>query len=230
MKKLGIVGGIGPSSTVDYYLGIIDGRRAKAGGERYPEIIIYSIDMFQMLSYIEAGQWDRAAEQLSGAVNALADAGAELAVIASNTPHLVFDEIQRLSRLPLISIVEETCKYIEEKRYRRVLTIGTLFTMQNGLYSKPLQALGVAALLPTEREQREIYALFFPNLENGIVIPEDKANMLALVDRIVREQDTDAALLGCTELPMMIRPGELSVPVIDTTRVHIESIVRAMKS
>ncbi len=188
MKRIGLVGGIGPASTLDYYMGIINGYRQKTSSSHYPEIIIYSIDMFEMLSSVEEELWDKVAVQLSGAVNNLASAGADFAAIASNTPHLVFDEIKRLSRIPLISIVEETCAYVVEKQYQRVLTIGTLFTMKNELYANPLTAQGIASLLPSDDEQQEIYSLFFPNLENGIVIQEDTIKMLELVNRIVREQ------------------------------------------
>ncbi len=228
MKKIGLVGGIGPASTVDYYMGIIDGCRKKSGSPNYPEILIYSIDMFEMLSHIEGKHWDKASVLLSTAVNNLASAGADFAAIASNTPHLVFDEISRLSTIPLISIVEETCNFVLEKQYQRVLTIGTLFTMRNGLYSNPLVAQGIISLLPSETEQQEIYSLFFPNLENGIVIQDDKIKMQKLVDSIVRKQKADSVILGCTELPMMLKQGDLNVPVIDTTQVHINAIVRNM--
>lgn len=229
VKKIGLIGGIGPASTLDYYMGIINGYRQKMSKPNYPEIIIYSIDMFEMLFYIENEQWDKAAMQLSEAVNNLSAAGAHFAAIASNTPHLIFDEIRRQSNIPLISIVEETCKFVTEKHYQRVLTIGTLFTMKNGLYSNSLTSQGIVSLLPTETEQRQIYSLFFPNLENGIVIQEDKIKMLELVNRIIKEQNADSVILGCTELPMMIKQGDLHVPVINTTQVHINSIVRSME-
>ncbi len=230
MKKVGLIGGIGPASTLDYYMGIINEYKQRNSKSNYPEIIIYSIDMFEMLSYIEDERWDKAAIQLSGAVNKLSDAGADFAAIACNTPHIVFDEISRLSNLALISIVQETCKFVTEENYQRVLTIGTLFTMKNGLYSNPLASQGVVSILPTDKEQQEIHSLFFPNLENGIVVNEDKIKMLELVNRIVKEQQADAVILGCTELPMMIKQGDLNVPVINTTEVHIKSIVRYMNS
>ncbi len=223
-----MIGGIGPTSTLDYYMGIINGYKQKRGKPNYPEIIIYSIDMFEMLSYIEEKHWDKAAAMVSCAVNSLALAGADIAAIASNTPHLVFNEISRLSKIPLISIVEATCEFVAKEQYKRVLTIGTLFTMKNGLYSNPLTSQGITSLLPAEKEQQEIFSLFFPNLENGIVIPEDRVKMLELVNNIVKEQNADAVILGCTELPMMIKQGDLCVPVIDTTQVHISAIVRNM--
>ena len=225
MKKIGIIGGIGPASTLDYYTGIIDGYRKKTGSDNYPEIIIYSINMTEMITLIEKDRWDNVTDMLTSTLKRLSNAGADIAVIASNTPHLVFDEISRQSPIPLISIVEETCNFIKAAGYQRVLTIGTLFTMKNGLYTKPLEKCGVSPLLPTEDEQSEIYSLFFPNLENGIVIPEDKEKMLVLVNQIIHNQNADSLLLGCTELPLMIKPGEMKIPVIDTVQIHIASII-----
>ena len=228
MKKVGLVGGIGPASTPEYYMGIINGYRNKTGDTHYPEIIIYSIDMTEMLSNIGKDSWDKVIAQLSHALEKLSIAGADFAAIASNTPHLMFNEIKQRSPLPLISIVEETCRFIRDAQYQRVLTIGTLFTMKSGLYTAPLKEQGVRSLLPSDKEQEEIYSLFYPNLENGIVIAEDKKKMLALLNRIISEQNADSLILGCTELPLMIKQEDLAIPVIDTTHIHIESIVNYM--
>jgi aspartate racemase len=111
MKKVGIVGGIGPASTPDYYLGIIKGYREQLQNGEYPEIVIDSINMTEMLGYISEKNYDELVMQLSRSVANLAAAGADFAVIASNTPHIVFDEVRMRSKLPLISIVEETCRY-----------------------------------------------------------------------------------------------------------------------
>ena len=225
---IGLIGGIGPASTLDYYVGILKGYMDKTGTDHYPEIFIHSIDMTELISFIEQDRWDKVVSKLVDSIKMLSDAGAEFAAIASNTPHLVFDEIAQRSPVPLISIVEETCKYIRKVGHKRVLTIGTRFTMRSGLYTKPLTECGVTSLLPYADDQERIYALFFPNLENGIVVPEDKEQMLALVSRIIREQVADSLLLGCTELPLMIKPEDVSVPTIDTMQIHIESIVNYM--
>ncbi len=226
MKKVGLIGGIGPASTVDYYMGIIDGYREKTGDAHYPEVIVYSIDMTEMIASIEENRLDKTADQLSQAVSVLHTAGAEIIAMASNTPHLVYNEIR--SPVPMVSIIEATCKAIQKMCFRRVLVIGTLFTMRSGLYTTPLKSLGVSALLPTKEEQEEIFALFFPNLENGIVVAEDKEKMLSLLRWIIKEQNADSLLLACTELPLMIRQEDMSVPVIDTAKLHIEAIVKAM--
>jgi aspartate racemase len=230
MKKVGLIGGIGPPSTLDYYKGIISGYRQKTGDINYPEIIIYSINMTEMLSNIEKEHWDKVISQLTSAAGKLSAAGADFAVMASNTPHLVFDEISKKSLVPLISIVEETCKFSKEALYQRVLTIGTLFTMKSGLYGNSLKKHGMTPLLPSDEEQKEIYSLLYPVIENGSVIKEDKEKMIKILDRIVREQNADSLILGCTELPLMIKQEDLPIPVIDTTQIHIESITNYMIS
>ena len=231
MKRIiGLIGGVGPASTLDYYMGIINGYRQKTNDIHYPEIIIYSIDMEEMMSYIEKDCWDKVIVQLSKAAAKLFAAGADFIAVASNTPHFVFDEVNVNSPVPMISIVEETCKSVSEAKYQRVLTIGTLFTMKSGLYTNPLKNYGITSLLPSDGEQKEIYSLFYPNLENGIVIEEDKAKMQKIINRIIREQNADSLILGCTELPLMIKQGDMSAPVIDTMQIHIEAIVNYMIS
>lgn len=228
MKRVGLIGGIGPASTLDYYMGIINGCMQKAKDINYPEIIIYSINMTEMISHADKGNWTQVTAQLSHATKKLSAAGADFIAMASNTPHLVFNEVSERSPVPLISIVEETCKFVKAAQYKRVLTIGTLVTMKSGLYTNPLIKHGISSLLPSDDEQTEIYSLFYPNLENGIVVAEDKEKMLKIVNRIVKEQNADSLILGCTELPLMIKQGDLSVPVVDTTKIHIESIVNSM--
>jgi len=141
VKKVGIVGGIGPVSTLDYYSGIINGCRAKANDDNYPEIVIDSINMTEMLSYVSNEDWDSLVNMLLNAIKNLANAGANFAAIASNTPHIVFDKVQKKSALPLISIVEATSAYVQERGCKSVVVLGTRFTMSNGLYSDALTHL-----------------------------------------------------------------------------------------
>lgn len=133
MKKVGIIGGIGPASTLDYYSGIINGVRAKINDDNYPQIVINSVNMTEMLSYVSNNDWDSLSNMLLAAVQDLANAGADLAAIASNTPHIVFDRIQKKSVLPLISIVDATCAYSQQWGCKTVVVIGTRFTMSSGL-------------------------------------------------------------------------------------------------
>ncbi|MCL1811368.1 MAG: amino acid racemase [Methanomassiliicoccaceae archaeon] len=225
MKRVGIIGGVGPASTLDYYTGIIDGYRAKNGGDSYPEIVINSIRMDEVSSLVQNKDWDALTDKLVSAVNDLANAGADFAAITANTLHIVFNEVEKRSPIPLISIVDETCKRAGSEGCRKVLVIGTLFTMQNDLYQKAFGKYGIKAVVPPKKEQEEIHGLFFPNLENGIVVPDDKRKVLEIVEKLIKEQNADALVLGCTELPLMIKEGDVDVLILNTTEIHIGSIV-----
>ncbi|MCL2625296.1 MAG: amino acid racemase [Cystobacterineae bacterium] len=228
-KKVGIVGGIGPASTLDYYSGILRGFRAKTKDENYPEIIINSINMTEMLSFLSNKDWDALIRRLLRAIQNLADAGAEFAAIASNSPHIVFDEVQRQSALPLISIVEATCAHAQAKACKKAVILGTRFTMGSGLYAEAFEKYGMTAIVPPEETQAIIHSLIFPKLEDGIVVPEDKQRMLEIAGGLMEEHHADSLVLGCTELPLMIEDGDLDSWVLNTTQIHIEAIVQAME-
>ncbi|MCL2179186.1 MAG: amino acid racemase [Proteobacteria bacterium] len=224
-KKVGIVGGIGPASTLDYYSGIIHGVRQRTKGDGYPEILINSIDMTEMLSFLKNREWEGLIQRLLRAIQNLADAGAEFAAIASNTPHVVFDEVQSLSALPLVSIVEATCKYAQAKGCKRAVILGTRFTMSSGMYSAAFAQHGMVAVAPPEAVQTAIDGLIFPKLEEGILVPEDKLRMVEMAGGLLEEHHADSLLLGCTELPLMLKDGDLDTLMLNTTQIHIEAIV-----
>ena len=226
MKKAGIIGGIGPASTLDYYDGIIKGVRRLSDNEDYPRFAVNSINMTEMIKYVAGGEMDKLTAMLVAAIDELEDAGAEFAAIASNTPHIVFDAVRSRCSLPLISIVDETCRYAQTAGCRRVIVLGTLFTMRSGLYTKAFEKLGIQALVPDKRVQEEVYGIIYPNLENGLVIEEEKDRLLGISERLLRMHGADALVLGCTELPLAIKPGELDTLLLNTAQIHIDSIVR----
>lgn len=228
MKKLGIVGGIGPESTLEYYKGIIQGFRKRTGEDQYPRMIIDSLDLSEMYDYAAKKQWEPFIGRLVGSINALAAGGADFAVIAANTAHIVFDEVRKNSSLPLISIVEETCKYAKSKSCERVVVFGTAFTMSSGLYTRAFEKYGIEAFVPDEQEQEAIHKIIFPNLEAGIVLEEEKRKILEIANRNLSFRKADALVLGCTELPLIIKREDLDVMVLDTTKIHIEAILDSM--
>jgi aspartate racemase len=132
------------------------------------------------------------------------------------------------SPLPLISIVEATCRFAKVKGCGRSVIIGTQFTMSSGLYSDAFSKYGIDAVVPNKEEQGIIHEIIFPRLEAGIVDPEDKQKMLELVNRLLRENDADALVLGCTELPLMIKDGDIEQTILNTTRIHINEIVKVI--
>lgn len=228
MKKVGLVGGIGPASTLDYYKGIIDGYRMGTAGDNYPQMIIDSLNLAEMYSYVANKQWDEFTNRLVESIKNLAAGGADFAVMAANTAHIVFDEVNRQSPLPLISIVDETCKYAQSKGCKGVVIFGTSFTMSSGLYSNAFAKYGIDAFVPTEDEQKVIHNIIFPNLQEGIVLPEDKRAILQIANRIKLEKNADALILGCTELPLIIQENDLDALILDTTQIHIDAILSYM--
>lgn len=222
----GIVGGLGPASTVDYYNGIISQYLAACGG--YPRLIIDSVDMNAMMDCFAAKDLDGVSDIIVQSLERLKNAGAEYAAIASNTPHIVIEEIMKRSPLPVISIVEETCKHLAENNCRNVLIFGTAFTMRSEMYENELAAYGINAVTPWEKDIDALHSFIFPNLENGIVIPEDKRKMIAIAERYIEQYDIDCVILGCTEIPLMIKEHDLSVPVANTTQIHIDAIAKMM--
>ena len=227
MKKVGIIGGIGPASTLDYYSGIINGYRAKVNDGNYPEIVIDSVNMTEMLSYIEKEDWNALTEMLVCAINHLKAAGAQFVAIASNTPHIVFDVIEKRSPLPLISIVNETIAYARARGIKKAVVIGTRFTMRSSLYANAFLKHSIATVTPSEDEQEEIHGIIFPKLEDGIVDLNDKSKLLTLADRLISKHFADALVLGCTELPLMIKENDIDTLLLNTTQIHIEAIVNA---
>jgi aspartate racemase len=225
MKKIGIIGGIGPESTIDYYRGIISLYREKTGDGNYPLIVVNSVNMTEMLSYVSDQNYDALTSLLLSSLGELKRAGAEIAAIASNTPRIVFDALSALSPLPLVSIVEATCEEARSLRIKKALLVGTAFTMRSSFYRDCFSRRSIPVVVPSEKEQELIHGIIFPELEDGIVIPEKKKQLLDICNRIIAKERIDGVILGCTELPLMVKDGDLDVHILNTSRIHIEAIV-----
>jgi aspartate racemase len=226
MKTLGIVGGIAPASTIDYYSQIIASYRQHSPVGDYPSIIINSINLRRMIELVSANKLTAVAEYLLDALECLARAGADFAVLASNTPHIVFDDLRRTSPLPLISIVEATCAEAQTLGLKQLGLFGTRFTMQASFYPDVLSRAGIKVVLPNEAEQDYIHSRYMDELVNGIFLPETKLNLLQIVDELKMRSAIDGIILGGTELPLILSDGKHNgIPFLDTTRIHVKRIV-----
>ena len=227
MKKIGLVGGIGPASTVEYYLGIIEKNRIARGENIYPEIVIDSVNMAQHDKALAEKDYDRLCGYLLSSLLSLKTAGAEIAAITANTEHIVWDMICDRFPLPVISVVDAVIREIERMNFKRVLVFGTYFTLKSGLYENALKKQGITAIIPSNRDQEIIGNLIYPNLENGIIVPNDKRKLLEIAEKYISEEKADSLLLGCTELPLAIKSCDVSVPILNTTELHIQEIYRS---
>lgn len=224
IKKIGLMGGLGPASTVEYYLKLVKLCHENLGEEVYPRIVIDSVDMGIHTERFNQKDYQTIGDYIYESLVALKNAGAEVAAITANTEHIAWNYIKDRLPLPTISIVDATIAEMLRKGYQRVVTFATEWTLQSGLYEKAISEAGMTAVVPNEEDQRLLGNLIYPNLENGIVILEDKVRMLSLAEKYIQENNADALLLGCTEIPLMIKEGDVSVPVINTAQVHIQAI------
>jgi aspartate racemase len=229
MKRLGIVGGIGPESTIEYYRSILATYRARVGDRSAPPLVITSIDVHKMLDGIAAGDLETVTQSLVDEVHRLARAGADLALLASNTPHLVFDAIQRQAPIPLISIVEATCAAAEASRLTRVGLFGTRFTMQAAFYRDVFARRGIAVVVPGAEEQEYIHARYVGELIPGMYLDATRRGMLRIAARMRQETGIQGLVLGGTELPLLLRDSTpAGIPFLDTTRIHVEAAVQRL--
>src|SRR6266481_1865008 len=204
MTTLGIVGGLGPESTVDYYQRIIALYRERTRDGRYPEFIIASVNLRKGLNFMEAGDLAGMADYLLEAIGKLARAGADFGVISANTPHIVFDDVAAKSPIPLISIVEATCAAAKARNLKRLALFGTRYTMQANFYPEVFSREGIPLVVPEREDQDYLHEKYFTELVPGKFLPETRAALLAIVDRMKAKSDIDGVILAGTELPLIL--------------------------
>lgn len=223
MKRIGIIGGLGPESTIDYYKGIINIFRQR--NLAAPEIIIYSANVNRLLELAEAREWNKLAEWLVEMVNALHNAGAEFAIIGSNTPHIVFDKVKSKSPIPMLSIVDETCNRASNMKLKKLGLMGTKFTMESDFFQKAFHDAGISIIVPMKDEQQFIHNKIVSEIALGIIKNSTRQELLSVVKRMIDEDSIDGLILGCTELPLILEKDEYDIPFLKTTAIHIDSIV-----
>jgi aspartate racemase len=229
MKTVGIIGGIGPESTIAYYRLIISSYREHKQDGNYPHIVINSINMKRMLDLIGDGKLKEVAIYLSDEVKKLADAGADLGLLASNTPHIFFDDLRAASPIPLLSIVEATCREAVSLGLKRVGLFGTKFTMQSQFYQEVFSRRNMSIVVPRPADQDYIHEKYMSELVNGIILSETKGRLLEIVRSLKEQEDIQGLILGGTELPLILKEtDDKDIPFLDTTSIHVEAIIEQL--
>src|SRR5438067_12684879 len=231
MKSLGIIGGVGPESTIEYYRNIIALYREWQRDGSYPEFIINSVDLKKGLDFMAANNLAGMADYLVEEIGKLARAGANFGLISANTPHIVFDEVASKSLIPLISIVECACADAKARGLKKLALFGTRFTMQGTFYPKVFSRKGVELVVPDLEDQEYIHDKYLNELVAGKFLPETRDGLLAIVDRMQAKSEIDGLILAGTELPLILRDADhRGIPLLDTTKIHCQAAVAEMSS
>ncbi|ROS05555.1 aspartate racemase [Sinobacterium caligoides] len=220
-KKIGIIGGLSPESTVSYYLHITRSYVEKFGDYGYPEIVIYSVNLKKYHYWRSEGRWDLITEDLVAAANKLKVAGADFALIATNTMHKVFNEVQLSASLPLIDLINATAKEVADKKVKTVALLGTKFTMSENFYRQRLESHGLKVIVPSLADQEIIHRIIVDELVRGVFLQKSKAEYISIIGQLL-QQGAEGVILGCTEIPLLIKPEDCHFPVFDTAKIHAE--------
>jgi aspartate racemase len=221
-ERIGILGGLTPESTVTYYLHIVHSYQRRFGDHAFPEIVIYSLSFQRFEDWMEAGEWDRIAEALLGGLERLAAAGAGFAVMATNTMHLHYDRLVRESPIPLVSIIDVTAGAILARGLRSVGILGTRFTMEKPFYAEGLARHGITSLVPEKEDREYIHRVIMDELSRGVITEPSRRGYLAIIDKLTA-RGAEGIVLGCTEIPLLVRPEDTLVPLFDTAVLHAEA-------
>ena len=231
MKRIGVIGGIGPESTVAYYRLLIKRYREEISPNHYPEFLLHSIDMTQMLDFVFSGRLEELTSFLAERVKLLEDAGAEFVALASNTPHLVYDNLAAAVQVEMISIVEETCKAMATSGYKKVGLLGTKSTMSMGFYQGVGLRNGIEIVTPAEAEQNYVHEKYMGELVFNEIKPSTKSRLISVVEEMRSQHRIEGVILGGTELPLILEQAAFEdLKVFNTTEIHVNALLEKMKT
>jgi len=224
-KRIGILGGMSPESTVAYYEYITRTYTQRYGDYGYPEIIIYSVSFQPYVDWPNQDRWDLVAQGLVQAAQKLEAAGADLILIATNTMHLVFDQVQASVQTPMLSLLDAVAEAILARGLETVGLLGTRFTMEKAFYQDALARRGITVLVPDAADREYVNAVIYDELVAGQIRDESRAGFAAIVQRLA-ERGAEGVILGCTEIPLLIGEADVGLPLFDTTAIHAEAALQ----
>jgi aspartate racemase len=228
MKRLGLIGGIGPESTIVYYRALVAAGRERLEGTT-PSLLINSIDVQMVLRLAEENPIPGLRDYLLAEIDVLARGGVSVGLIAANTPHMVFDELRQRSPIELVSIVEATCDAARQRRLNRVALFGTKFTMQGRFYSDVFARAQIEVVQPRDDEQAYIHEAYVGELLKNVFRPETRDRLLSIVGLMKDRDRVQAVILAGTELPFLLPEESASpLPLLDTTGIHVRAAIKQL--
>ena len=225
MKKLGLVGGMGPESTIPYYHDIVYGVQKRIGKDFFPTLAIESVNVFDVLRFCSESKYDELTDYLMIAINNLIRSGADIIALTANTPHIVFNRLQEKSIVPLVSIIEATRDEALRLNIHRVGLLGTIFTMTGDFFKMPFSDKGIEIISPSTEEMEFISQKISSELELGIIKRETLEEFQKIILRMKEECGIEAIILGCTELPLILNDEVSPALCLDTMKIHIKKLI-----
>lgn len=224
MKTIGIIGGISWVSTVDYYRYLNTGINEVAGGLNFAQCIIYSFNYAEIKKNNDANDWEATLQLITKASKHLQESGAEAILLAANTMHVIADKLQQQIRIPVIHIADATAEAIQQKQLTKIGLLGTRFTMEMDFFTSRLNAKNIEVLVPEQEERAFIHYTIFEELGRAVFTQETKQRYQQIIQNLV-DRGAEGIILGCTEIPLLIQPGDVSVPIFDTAQIHVRAAV-----
>lgn len=220
-NKIGIIGGISHESTMKYYELIHKKYYEQNNDYYYPEVVIYSLDFQKFTDFEDNNNMEGYIEYISSGVRALVKAGVDFIIMAANSPHSVYEEIEAYSEVPMISIAEVTAKNAKKRGIKKSLLLGIKYTMQSSFYQNICKKYGIEIIVPIEKEQDRINEIIFDELTIGIIRDDSKTELL----KIINNYDVEGVILGCTELPLIIKEEDTDTKLLNTLELHVEAVL-----
>jgi len=221
-KRIGILGGMSPESTAAYYQYITRAYTERFGNYGYPEIIIYSVRFQSYVDWPQQDRWDLVAQGLGEAAQKLEAAGADFIVIATNTMHLVFDQVKASVSVPMLSLLDAVSEAIQARGIKTVGLLGTKFTMEKGFYQDALARKDITVLVPDKEDRGYMNAVIYNELVAGQIRHESRAGFVAIIKKLAK-RGAEGVILGCTEIPLLVGEEDAGMPLFDTTAIHAQA-------
>ena len=221
MKTIGILGGMSWESTVVYYTKINQYVKETIGPEHSAKILLYSFDYHELEVLLEENDWTNIESRLINEAKALETMGADCLMLGANTMHIAAHKVEQALKIPLIHIVKATRDAIKNKGMKKVLLLGTMYTMRSDLYPNLFKEEGIEVITPSKRDQASLHRIIYQELIKGDFLDSSKQKVLGMID----QERVDGVILGCTEIPLLIKQSDCQVPLFDTLELHVKAAV-----
>jgi aspartate racemase len=225
MKKIGLVGGTGPESTLMYYRELNTGIDEATGGKHMPDIAIESVDFRRAWEYVTNKQYDLLADYLAEKINCLKTSGAEVISLTAATMHIVYDELVKKTDTSLISIPQAVCREAVSRGYKKVGLFGTIFTMEQDYMKTDLKKAGIEVCIPDKDDRELIAKRILEELEAGIVKDSTLKEFQKIIKKMQERYNIEALILGCTELPLILNDSNCPLDCLDSVQIHIRELI-----